>query len=71
MKRGKDLLEVARRMSEEIGSHQLVVVAIDRDGHFATCSSGETRRACKATVALCDAIADGISSGDLPSPRER
>jgi hypothetical protein len=68
MKSGKDLLSIARRISKEIGSYQLVLVAIDDSGRLAACSYGKTRRACAAARPLCDAIADGIISGELPSP---
>lgn len=71
MKHGTDLLMVARRVSREIDSHQLVLVAVNSDGTFATCSYGRNRRACNAIKPLCDAIADGIASGRLPDPRER
>lgn len=61
-------IHLARRACEAAGARQAVVVWFDEQGLFAVASYGETKAECAAVKPLCDAIADAIDEGLLPSP---
>lgn len=58
----------AQRACEAAGARQAVVVWFNEAGQYAVASYGETKAECAAVKPLCDAIADAIDGGTLPSP---
>lgn len=58
----------ARRICDECGARQVVVIAIYADGGVTGASYGETVRECVAVLPLLESIVDGIAV-DLPDPR--
>lgn len=61
-------ITAARATCEAVGARQVVVVAFDGTGHYAVTSYGTTKAECAAVRPLCDAIADELASGALPTP---
>lgn len=50
-------------------SRQVLLVSFDAQRRYAVVSYGETKAECQAVRPLCDAIADALADGGLPSPR--
>jgi len=61
----------AQRACEAAKARQAVVVWFDEHGQFAVASYGETQAECTAVKPLCNAIAEAIEEGLLPSPVQR
>jgi len=58
----------AQRACEAAKARQAVVVWFNEAGQYAVASYGETKAECSAVKPLCNAVADAIDAGELPSP---
>lgn len=64
-------IRIARRACEAAKARQAIVIWFDEVGRYSVASYGETIAECAAAKPVCNAIADALDSGDLPSPSLR